>query len=234
MRLSKTIRELNFGQAIVEVILIVIGILIAFQIDRWKESSEKRQREIVTLKEIQTSLKNDQRQLDLMADRYNSVLFSLTILQSHQFQGRKYHDSLQRHASKLIYGFRFQQRTTAFDNLKIVGIDLVTNDSLKAKLVELFDYSYPRQLRMIEINSVENNTSTYLLDRMKFRYELKENNEITATPIFDDRTFKDPNFLTEITRRLENTREVKERFETLRKSVKDLITDIDVELEKLN
>lgn len=234
MRTTWRLRGINFGQATIEILLIVIGILIAFQIDRWKESRDKRQREIVTLAEIRESLQNDQRQLDLIADRYNTVILSLTILQKHQFQKGTYHDSLQRHTDKLIYGFRFQQRTTAFDNLKIVGIDLVTNDSLKTKLVELFDYSYPRQLRLIDFNSDENNTRPYFLDRINYRYEVNENNDITSIPILDESTFKDPNFLREITRSLENVRDVKRRFEILRNSVKELIADIETELKRLN
>ena len=233
MTLVKKLLRLKWGQAIVEIILIVTGILIAFQIDRWKESADKREREIKTLMEIKESLKSDQKFLNIMADRYNTVISSLTLLQMHLYTKGAYHDSLQQHAAKLMYAFRFQQRTTAFDNLKIVGIDLITNDSLKTKLVELYDFQYPRQLRIIDVSEPNQNRITgYIRERLTYEYEINHNGELIAHQILKKVAFGEPELLDETSKRLNEVTNVKDRFETIRKSVKGLIEYLDVEIEK--
>jgi hypothetical protein len=48
-----------FKYAIGEIILVVIGILIALQINIWNESRKQRQKEIVNLLELKKGLEND-------------------------------------------------------------------------------------------------------------------------------------------------------------------------------
>ncbi len=46
-------------QAIGEILLVVIGIMIALQLNNWNESKNQRHKEIVILKALKYELKND-------------------------------------------------------------------------------------------------------------------------------------------------------------------------------
>ena len=131
--------------AVGEVILVVFGILIAFQIDNWNESKILTKKEIANLKEIKKNLKSDlENQLIPGAEYYQISLDSYDILQSNFYSSPQSipEDSIRRLFLEMVLPWKLVFNTVAFDNLNSVGIDLISNDPIRENISQLYGYEY--------------------------------------------------------------------------------------------
>ena len=138
--------------AIGEIALVVIGILIALNINNSNEASKLEQKELILLTEMQQNLKQDLEQLsgNIIANkeriRSNDVVkFSLETKSP-------FHDSLIYHFGNTYGNFQLVENTAAWENLKSIGLDLISNDSLRNSLAQLYSITYPY------IENIERNT----------------------------------------------------------------------------
>ena len=72
-RLKKHLKEQNWFAVILEILIVVIGLLIAFQIDRWYDASKELKREISYLERLNENLEKDSIDLQLNIEFYNKV-----------------------------------------------------------------------------------------------------------------------------------------------------------------
>ena len=131
--------------AVGEVILVVFGILIAFQIDNWNESKILTKKEIANLKEIKKNLKSDlEKQLIPGAEYYQISLDSYDILLSNFYNSPQSipEDSIRRLFQEMVLPWKLVFNTVAFDNLNSVGIDLISNDPIRENISQLYGYEY--------------------------------------------------------------------------------------------
>ena len=139
--------------AVGEIILIVIGIMIALQLNNWNEERKINQKEKKLLWELVANLKtNEQVLLDNISvetDRIVAIdkLLGLT----HEFQPT---DSLDTYFSKVMYREQFSISRSSFDNLKSIGLDIIKNDSLKLSITHLFEVTYALEKENIDLVSV--------------------------------------------------------------------------------
>ncbi len=131
-----------FKYAIGEIVLVVIGILIALQINNWNEYRKERTVEIKILKEIYENLSVDRTNLQLKIDETQSFnLASLKVLE-HLENKTPLNDSLHFYYSRLNAYGTFRAVTAGYENLKSKGVDLIQNDSLRSSILQLYDYEY--------------------------------------------------------------------------------------------
>ncbi len=88
--------------AIGEIILVVIGILIALQINNWNENQKQKDFAKKLLLDIKISLLNNYEQLNFVIDYNEEGIASAKKLQNHLDSNLPYHDSLDIHFSKAI------------------------------------------------------------------------------------------------------------------------------------
>ena len=81
MRVIKMMEKLNWKYVLIEILIIVIGILIALRVDSWKENRNTKLRELQTLKELKQELSSDLNTIRSMQNRCDDVISSLGILQ---------------------------------------------------------------------------------------------------------------------------------------------------------
>jgi hypothetical protein len=62
-----------------------------------------------------------------------------------------YHDSLEYHFGSFSLGTVFIKNTSAFESLKSIGIDLISNDSLRQQITQLYAVSYDYILSVQEV-----------------------------------------------------------------------------------
>ncbi len=127
-----------FKYAIGEILLVVIGILIALQINNWNEKRKNQnyEREILLL--INQNLKNDS--IALSAELYNSKESNkLTDKLLKQVSLRNYNDSLNNWLGKIISFERFKSQSSAFEMLKSKGIDVISDNELQLALISYYD-----------------------------------------------------------------------------------------------
>ncbi|MDG2451137.1 MAG: DUF6090 family protein, partial [Saprospiraceae bacterium] len=136
-----------FLYAIGEIALVVIGILIALQINNWKEWRKDRFEEREVLKNLSRGFKSDldnhfakhllRTELDIL--RANQLLQNFTL-------NRPYNDSL-----RLKFGVLsatgdkiWTPQLSAYKRLESKGLDLITNDSLLNSIIDIYNLDYPR------------------------------------------------------------------------------------------
>jgi len=154
MKNTSSIRYLKY--AIGEIILVVIGILIALQINNWNSNRKELQQKQVLLEAFKDDLKTDIKQTE-KNNAFNRVYYNY---RSHILKLTNF-DDISNDSLTLLVRMRTSKYTmnlSAFQKLNALGITkLSTNDSLNEKL---FFYYTVLQQRSEEMNNWEQNTTS--------------------------------------------------------------------------
>ncbi len=141
-----------FKYAIGEIILVVIGILIALQINNWNDSRKNKiyEQEIISL--INQNLKNDSIALstELLKSKESTKLTNQLL---EQVNKGIYNDSINLWLGKIISFEMFKSQSSAFEILKSKGIDVISNKELQLELISYYDetlYSVYEALEDVE------------------------------------------------------------------------------------
>ncbi len=128
--------------AIGEILLVVIGILIALSINNWNQDRIERKIEKRLLVELFENLEFNEKNLESdIAEEYksiNSIKHVLTILNNRL----PYHDSMDYHFGRAQYSPDIILSATAFHSIQSKGFDIITSDSLRNAIITLFDNDY--------------------------------------------------------------------------------------------
>ncbi len=159
--------------AIGEIVLVMIGILLALQVNNWNQGRLRAIEEIGILKALKVGLEADLADLNYNASSIkNSIGHANTILQSLE-NDEPYRDSIADHFGIMMFPVKFLYSTSAFETLKSKGIDLVTNPKLRDDIVSVYDSRYTFFLEMekvIVLDEVERGFRTVLQSRFEESY----------------------------------------------------------------
>ena len=129
--------------AIGEIALVVIGILIALQINNWNEWRKERRLERETLKVIASNVESNIEFIAFNLETRDLIgIHSANIILEVIKEKRPWHDSLAVHFDN---AFRSRVSTlsfSAYETLKTRGIDIITTTSLQNAIVNLYDSHY--------------------------------------------------------------------------------------------
>jgi hypothetical protein len=135
--------------AVGEIVLVVIGILIALQINNWNENKKKQAFEKETLQQIRANLIKDKLTLKDIKSNFEKAMSSTEkILNTNWTSQEK--DSIQFWLGDVIQFDRFQPLTNAYEAVKSKGLDLVTNKQLRFQIGAYYDDELKRVSRSIQ------------------------------------------------------------------------------------
>lgn len=130
--------------AIGEILLVVIGIVIALQINNWNEKEKAHRYEIKMLTESRKALVHDLDFFDYLVnerlaktDSFNTILLDLHL------KSLPVPDSLISQMRILNQGYLFYYNSGPYEAIKSSGMDKISNDSVRNALVQLYDFSLP-------------------------------------------------------------------------------------------
>lgn len=125
-----------------EIILVVVGILIALNINNANEVEKRRQKERVLLTEMIFNLQEDLIDLDynvrgnkLRTNANERVLAALK-------NRTPMNDSLHDYYGNILGNFQLSENTAAWETLKSVGLDIISSDSLRIAISNLYTARY--------------------------------------------------------------------------------------------
>ena len=132
--------------AIGEILLVVIGILIALQINNWNEYRKERTKEKDVLEDIINNLNRNNELILNSLEKIKKIDKSSDIVISLIRNKKPYSDTLDRHflESTRSGGLLFPLSSEGYESLKNAGFDIIRSDSMKDKILELFEISYKR------------------------------------------------------------------------------------------
>lgn len=122
--------------------MVVIGILIALQINKLNEKSKLRDLEIKTLTEIKEGFKADTTDLNTNIYALSRTVSSGRIVLEYLNTSMPYNDSLTYHFSASLTLTRLISNDGPYEVLKSRGLDLISNDELRKKIVDNYDNNY--------------------------------------------------------------------------------------------
>ena len=137
---GKTANYLKY--AIGEIVLVVIGILIALQINNWNEQRKEAIFERQVLAEINVSITQNIGYLDRGLTLNNTAIKSCRIILNHFENNLPYSDSLDYHFSNSLLWFYPSLDNNAYESLKSYGLHLIKNDSIRNMLGRIYEWKY--------------------------------------------------------------------------------------------
>lgn len=142
---QKTLTENKFSRylfyATGEIILVVIGILIALQINNWNEKEKLKIEEIKFLKNFKQSLISDIEFNKVRSRYYSFTKESISILLNQIEQNLPYQDSLKYHFGRITQTWTPKINMEVFEALKSNDLNLISNDGLRNKLISYYSWS---------------------------------------------------------------------------------------------
>ena len=184
--------------AIGEIALVVIGILIALQINAWNQSQQDRRFERRALSEIQSNLELDLKEIGYEIEAFKLIEKSCDIIISHLESNSNYHDSLNIHFAFTELVTHFNPNYSGFKMLETKGINLIRTDSLRRYLSDLYTsgydyYSQYQDERIQDLKTVRLNKTAYF-----FTHPTNKMPGLELIPIDPQSITQDPKILATI------------------------------------
>jgi len=130
--------------AIGEIALIVIGILLALQISNWNEVKKQEELERKTLREIQNELSSTRGEIESDLDAHLSEIQDMERVFSHLLEKKPFENNLWMSFINATRDHQVYLKSSAFENLKSVGLNIVSNDTLRREITEIYQLTLTR------------------------------------------------------------------------------------------
>ena len=233
--------------AIGEIALVVIGILIALQINNWNEKRKLQNKEIKIYQEIQSELTESL--VDIESDLEDLKRnFNASIKIRDMYIGKNVSkDSFMYYMPYVYDKEATNPKSSAFESLKSFGLDILSNDTLRQNITSLYQLrfesitnsyviheadSYREKIEILFNSYLRINNSSILndinLDKGGFSRDLRYMNIDDFSSLINDKEL-----LMAVQKSLvPRSREII-RFRRTAENMQNVITDIDSELARL-
>jgi hypothetical protein len=190
--------------AVGEIVLVVIGILIALQVNNANQARKERKVELKILRTIHSDITQDIVNLDTMMGWERNLIVGnqqlINLLKNDTISYQNGMDSLFGNMNR-YYVFYPQQ--IGYESLKSTGMDLLRSDSLKENIVMLYDFHYELIAETMELKKqLYLETNPIFLPHLITVGELKERYSVTRKRPVDFNALKEDqefyNYLTHI------------------------------------
>ncbi|MFD2823189.1 DUF6090 family protein [Lacinutrix iliipiscaria] len=161
-----------FKYAIGEIILVVIGILIALQINNWNENRKLQQREVQILKEIKSDLYQTKKDIERAVTMHKEVLVTNKYVLDAIHLKIPYSDSIYGGFADASQEFEIVPKTSGFENLKTIGLNTISNDSLRIAISNIFQLRFTRLQNDMRSKGTEFNIQSMLFPHQDKYFEV--------------------------------------------------------------
>jgi tetratricopeptide (TPR) repeat protein len=164
---NKTGKYLKY--AIGEILLVVIGILIALQINNWNDTRKLQKQETQILNEIKSDLLQTKEVIETTVIRHKEVIKSTQWLLDAIRDKKSYSDSIYDMFSRAGFDNQIIPKTSSFENLKAMGLNRITNDSIRIEVTNIFQLSFAKFLHF----GMGSENSKFNIEQSLFPYQDK-------------------------------------------------------------
>jgi hypothetical protein len=217
--------------AIGEIVLVVIGILIALQINNWNEHRKYKSLETSMLAEIKASLGESLIEINDMIEKNGIYVENYKKLLGHINNNLPYDKTLDIYFGGLEYWSSPYFNYSAFETLKTLGAELISNDSLRKRIIRMYDRDF--EFLVNDYDKSEWNYSTGVVHPFFSKHLERVINSNKAVPnnyneLVNNAEFK--NILTSLI--IMRSNGINSSLE-LKSALEKLIEDISKEMDKL-
>jgi len=188
-----------FKYAIGEIVLVMVGILLALQVNNWNEQRIRSNEELTIMKALKVGLETDLSDLTFNTVRISSSIASANIIIQALENDEPYRDSIADYFGDMMFPVKFVYSTSAFETLKSKGIGLIRNATIRDEIVSVYDSGYTFFLRNETIISDETERGFKFIFPTRFEESYvfsldKKNYEPRLVPLNYDALKKDQEF----------------------------------------
>ena len=134
---GKTGKYLKY--AIGEILLVVIGILIALQINNWNEGRKRINTEYKLLQNMKKAIEHDIEKTKFFTEGNERVIQSCQFILNAFDNNQPYHDSLALHFEQANQWWKVLVSKHAYENAKLHGLDFIKVDSTRNRLSSVYE-----------------------------------------------------------------------------------------------
>ena len=131
-----------FKYAIGEIILVVIGILIALNINNWNEEKKSIQKGRDILVDIKENLEFNTIQFQDDIEINRNVVNSIDIILNNITVTKIYNDSLGKHIRYVNWWASARWKSSGYEALVKHGVEIVQSKELQESIIDLYEISY--------------------------------------------------------------------------------------------
>ncbi|MGA7837503.1 MAG: DUF6090 family protein [Ignavibacteriaceae bacterium] len=130
--------------AVGEILLVVIGILIALQINNWNENRKLLKQEIEIYSELKSDLFQTKKEISSTINKHKKIIKSTQSLIYDIVKKEPYSKTIYNRFASSGDDFQIIPQTSAFESLKNIGLDILSNDSLRIRITDLYEIDLKR------------------------------------------------------------------------------------------
>lgn len=142
--------------AIGEIILVVVGILIAVRIDDWNAQRNERENERKILLEIKRDLQTNLKEINDHLDfQIESLMLTKALYK--KLNAGICNDSTSFYFLLGCHHKQFYPKTSGYEALKSAGLNIISNDSLRKSISDIYELTFPDVIkRGVYENRIDN------------------------------------------------------------------------------
>ena len=167
-----------FKYAIGEIILVVIGILIALQINNWNENRKIQKLEAQIYTELKSDLLQTRNDIKTTISKHKEIFKTSQQLITDIYDKKSNSQTMYESLTTSSAEFQIIPKTSAFENLKNIGLNTLSNDSLRIAITNLFQLNLKRLDDELGMKQAEFNM-TKLIQPFLFKYLSADYNQPT-------------------------------------------------------
>ncbi|MBC2844056.1 DUF6090 family protein [Winogradskyella flava] len=179
-----------FKYAIGEIILVVIGILIALQINNWNEQRKNSKQEVRLLKQLQTDISTNKNNVE---EQYKRLIINKGGIDSLIFRLENKHYDLMvpMYLSQALRKSDFNRATSGYNIMQNGKASLISDESVLKSILNLYENDLPDILdRQIEMNNsidyIQNDFINKLFKKAPNSLSIKFNEfDVVSTDLFE-------------------------------------------------
>lgn len=219
--------------AIGEILLVVIGILIALQVNTWNEIHQQAKLEKRILIEIDNNLMDDLIDVQDEIESFEITMRLDSILIQHFKSGQPFTDSIGAFLHVVEMSPHLSPGQNGYKLLESKGIDVVSVDSLRMQISNLYERSYPyymtyarERFQIIESEIKPYWTRNFYIEKHE-QWPFRKRIPVDYDQLLDDRHFipliQVSSFQASVM--LNRSKELKEEIETVRRSIQGFLEE---------
>ncbi len=136
-KVLETLQE-KWADYLLEIIVITLGILGAFALNSWNEDRKVLKKEISILEDLVQGLKQDLHIINYNIDKHELAKNSCEVILKVIEEDAEYTDSLATHFASIHYYTVSNFEQPAYESLKSIGFEIISNKELRFKLIDLY------------------------------------------------------------------------------------------------
>ena len=179
--------------AIGEIILVVIGILIALQVNNLNTRRKNHQLECIILQDMSENLKADVSDLQYNIRKDSVIISSIEIILDCINRKLPYCDSLSTYFGNAARLTNFVNNTTAYESLKSMGFGYISNKSLRPAIIRYYDQTVHNTIKVESeiLNTFHRNLlEPFMVEHFQYRSMLKPAVPVNFHTLCLDHTYK--------------------------------------------